>query len=308
MLQQTRASVVIPYFERWMRKYPDVFSLAKASFEEVLKDWEGLGYYSRVRNLYLGAKEIVEKFQGSIPSSKEELLKIKGLGPYTIGAILAFGFQRPEPCVDGNVMRVLSRYFGIEEDITKTTVKKKIWELAARCVKNSSYVLSEALIELGAVLCQKKPSCHLCPIRSTCAAHELGKEEDIPFKGKKMIYTDLIRGVAIVEFDGEFLVKKEEKGKIMADLYEFPYYEFQQKPTVSQMKKILENTFGKVKFLKTYPKTNQSFTRFRLDLYPFHFSLLQKMPNPGWEWLPKQSLVDKPFSSGHRKICSLFCI
>lgn len=307
MLQQTRASVVIPYFERWMRKYPDVFSLAAANLEEVIKDWEGLGYYSRVRNLYLGAKFIVEKHGGMMPSSKEELAKIKGLGPYTIGAILAFGFQRNEACVDGNVMRVLSRYHGIEEDITKPVVVKKIWKLAEKEVLNSTYHISEALIELGATLCQKKPSCHDCPLKGGCIAHQLGKEEEIPFKGKKKLYTDLIRGVLILECNGEFLVKKGEKGKIMADLYEFPYYEFEQKPNVSQMKKRIEKEFCEGQFIKAYSKKNQFFTRFRLELYPFHFSFPQKKQIPGFEWLTVKELLKKPFSSGHRKICSLFC-
>lgn len=186
MLQQTRASVVVAYYERWIRRFPDVHALAKASRDEVLKAWEGLGYYSRARNLHDGARKIIEEFNGRLPFEKEKLKAIKGLGPYTIGAILAFGFQKNEAAVDGNVMRVLSRYFLIEDDLRSSRTQKMIWNRAERILERGTYKTSEALIELGATVCTaKKPVCVQCPLKRRCLAFAEGKQESLPNKSKK---------------------------------------------------------------------------------------------------------------------------
>jgi A/G-specific adenine glycosylase len=172
MLQQTRASVVVPYFERWMITFPSVAALAVAPIEQVIKMWEGLGYYSRARNLHRGAQQIVDDFGGVIPSTKEELLKIRGLGPYTVAAILSFGFKQRAAAVDGNVLRVITRYAWIDQDIQKVATKRVVAEFVESFLdEKQPWVTSEALIELGATICTPAPRCALCPIQSGCAAY-----------------------------------------------------------------------------------------------------------------------------------------
>jgi A/G-specific adenine glycosylase len=226
MLQQTLVAVVIPYFERWMKRFPSIKHLAEAPLDEVLKVWEGLGYYSRARYLHQGAKHIVEHHKGVFPSSPEDLKKIKGLGPYTVGAIRSFAFQHRVPAVDGNVVRVLTRFFMIKEDISKPSTMRTIWEFAEKILpEKDPWVVNEALIELGATVCKKQPQCHACPLKQGCQAYSHGIAVDLPYKSAKIKYESLFRAVPVVQWNNKLLVKRGEKGKIMSDLYEFPYFE-----------------------------------------------------------------------------------
>lgn len=301
MLQQTRASVVVPYFEKWMELFPTPQALAEASLEEVIKCWEGLGYYSRARNLHAAAKQIVKEFEGKIPEDPELLAKIRGLGPYTIGAILSFAFRKKAAAIDGNVSRVLSRYFSLEENIQKAGPKKKLEELALESLEEKEpWVTAEAWIELGATLCAKKPECEKCPLQEGCLGYQTGKAEYLPIKSEAPPVTKLFRTVFLLEVEGYLLVKKQEKGQIMADLYEFPYVE-------------------KLSFFKTFPLkklklVKHSFTRYLAHLHPYHglwqtrdevFRFLQSYGiniSQGYCWMEVQELKNLPFSSGHRKI------
>src|ERR1700733_459660 len=226
MLQQTQVAVVIPYFARWMERFPTIQKLAEAPLQDVLKVWEGLGYYSRARNLHEGARYILMKHHGQIPPNRQELEKIKGLGPYTIGAILSFAFHQKIPAVDGNVIRVLARYFMLEEDITKPSTLRKIRELAEEILPDEEHwLVNEGLIELGATVCSRKPKCEECPVRSTCKGYISGTSHRFPKKVAKKEITNLYRSVAVVHSNNHFLVSKGKAGNIMADLYEFPYFE-----------------------------------------------------------------------------------
>ena len=301
MLQQTQVSVVIPYFERWMQHFPTIHHLAIASVEEVIKIWEGLGYYSRARNIHEAAKYIVEKHEGNLPQSKEELSKIKGLGPYTVGAIQSFAFKMKAAAVDGNVVRVLSRYFLIEDDISKgKTIEKMRIFLEERLPDDEPWVISEALIELGATICQKKPRCNVCPLKKTCKAYMQGKASLLPVKSAKIKYEKLYRSVGIVNFEDSYLVKRGEKGQIMSDLYEFPYFEKGDSQYISDH---FRKEFGiSLKYLQEHPKVSHSFTRFRVELTPFQYETNTKTPVPGYEWHSISEIQKLPFSSGHRKI------
>jgi len=302
MLQQTRAAVVVPYFARWMELFPDIRTLAQADYQIVLKSWEGLGYYSRVRNLYEGAKQVVSLHHGILPASKEELQKIKGLGPYTVGAILSFGFGQKFPCVDGNVKRVLSRYFALEEDIDGQKGGRKIWEFAEKILEEDvSPRISEALIELGALICQKKPKCSLCPMQMSCKAFSLDLQELLPIKKRRVSYTDLIRTVLIIECEGEFLVRKCERDQIMADLYEFPFLEGELQPAAAE--KWLASTWNlTTSFYRKGEREKQAFTRFRVLLHPLFFRAEKKMDVLHFSWKSLEKLHECAFSSGHRKI------
>lgn len=186
MLQQTQVSVVEPYFLRWMQQFPSIATLARATREEVIKAWEGLGYYSRARHIHAAAQYLMEKHEGKLPSRREDLEKVKGLGPYTVGAILSFAFHQKAAAVDGNVIRVLSRYFCVEDDVGKSGTKKQIWELAEKLLPDHEpWVVVEGLIELGATVCLKRPKCAECPINKSCLGFREGKQFSLPKKEKK---------------------------------------------------------------------------------------------------------------------------
>jgi len=225
MLQQTRVDTVIPYFNNFLMKFPTLEALAEADEQEVLKAWEGLGYYSRARNLQNAVKEVVEEYQGVVPSEPEEIAKLKGVGPYTKGAILSIAYDKPIPAVDGNVMRVLSRILHVEEDIAKPSTKKLFEELITELISHedpSSF--NQGLMELGALVCTtKNPSCLLCPIQEQCRAFEQGIEEELPIKSskkkqKKAPYMLLL----IQNKQGEVLIEQRPSSGLLASLWQYP--------------------------------------------------------------------------------------
>lgn len=303
MLQQTRASVVIPYFEKWMQQFPTIASLAQAPLEKVIKAWEGLGYYSRVRNLHAGAIYVVEKFHGELPRQAEDLKKIKGLGPYTIGAIRNFAFKEKAAAVDGNVLRVLSRYFHLEEDIAKPATRTKIGQMVEAILPEEEFwIFSEALIELGATVCTRKPSCHECPIRSSCQAYAQGTELELPLKSGKKKIEMLERTAFVICCENACLLQKVEKGKIMSDLHEFPYIENSGNHIGDLLNFIKQKWKLTVKFEENFPLVKHSFTRYRVQLHSYRFAAMEKKDVEGYQWITLKELFQLPFSSGHKKI------
>ncbi|WML43065.1 A/G-specific adenine glycosylase [Neobacillus sp. PS3-40] len=228
MLQQTRVDTVIPYFNRFIDWFPTIDDLAKAEEEKVLKAWEGLGYYSRVRNLHSAVKEVREKYKGVVPNTPIEIAELKGVGPYTAGAILSIAYGIPEPAVDGNVMRVLSRILSIWEDIAKPS-SRKIFESAVRQLisQTEPSAFNQALMELGALICTPtSPSCLLCPVREHCQAFSEGVQTELPIKSKKTKQRNvqLISIIATNE-QGKILIHKRPNKGLLANLWEFPNIE-----------------------------------------------------------------------------------
>jgi A/G-specific adenine glycosylase len=294
MLQQTQVSVVKDYFLRWMKRFPTIEVLSAAPLEEVIKMWEGLGYYSRARNLHAAARFLVEKYAGSLPSTRSELSEVKGLGPYTIGAILSFAFHQKAAAVDGNVIRVLSRYFAIEDDVQKSATLKKIWAIAEEILPESQpWLIAEGLIELGASVCKREAACWACPLRQGCSAFKQGRQEELPKKGKKAEITSLSRDVFIILHEESLLLKKGLEGQVMAGLYEFPY--------VERKKMSFPFSFA-AKKVKKLPETEHHFTRFKVKLYPTFWRAAEKPELPGHEWISLKEIHRHPFSAGHRKI------
>lgn len=232
MLQQTRVDTVIPYFNRFIENFPSIQALSEADEESVLKAWEGLGYYSRVRNLHAAVKEVNEKYEGIVPNTPEEISTLRGVGPYTAGAILSIAYGVPEPAVDGNVMRVLSRLLSIWDDISKAS-SRKIFEQAIRKMishKNPSY-FNQALMELGALICTPtSPSCLLCPVREHCMAFHEGTTQDLPVKTKTKKQKDVFIAAAILkDTKGSYLIHKRDGNGLLANLWEFPNTEINLK-------------------------------------------------------------------------------
>jgi A/G-specific adenine glycosylase len=305
MLQQTQVSVVISYFERWMHRFPTIRSLAAASIDDVLKQWEGLGYYSRARYLHEGAKYVVEHFNGQLPSSPTELKKIKGLGSYTVGAIMNFAFHQRMAAVDGNVLRVLARYYGLQDDISKVQTVKKISQMVESLLpEEEPWVISEALIEIGATVCMKKPKCEECPIIKGCKAFEKGLVSQLPVKSSKVVTTPLYRTVAVILSGNKILIGRGAKGKVMADLYEFPYFELDSLLCDPQI--LVQKIHSQFKFETTWVRSlsrvTHSFTRYRAHLIPHLLTIKESGKVEGFEWLSLDCLKKQPFSSGHRRI------
>lgn len=305
MLQQTQVSVVIPYFLQWMERFPTIKALATASVEEVVKQWEGLGYYSRARNLHEGARYIVENYAGELPCSESELRKIKGLGPYTVGAILGFAFRQKAAAVDGNVLRVLSRFYALLDDISKTKTVKSIQKMAHDLLPDEEpWVISEALIELGATICTRTPKCSQCPLKAGCQGFLTGKAHELPVKSAATAVTPLFRAVAVIVSKGHVLVRQGEKGKVMADLYEFPYFEMKNAETDVEYhtKQVKAELKLQVDWQQSFPSVKHSFTRYRALLIPNLFHANKQVSINGFEWHSFESLKTLPFSSGHRRI------
>jgi len=228
MLQQTRVDTVIPYFNRFIEWFPTIDDLAEANEDKVLKAWEGLGYYSRIRNLQSAVKEVKEKYNGEVPNTPKEIAELKGVGPYTAGAILSIAYGIPEPAVDGNVMRVLSRLLSIWEDIAKSS-SRKVFESAVRELisHDDPSSFNQALMELGALICTPtSPSCLLCPVREHCHAFFEGVQENLPIKTKKTKVRDVQLAAAILtDPQGKVLIHKRSNKGLLANLWEFPSVE-----------------------------------------------------------------------------------
>ena len=224
MLQQTRVETVIPYYERFLERFPDTRSLASAELDEVLGLWAGLGYYSRARNLRRAAQVVVDEYGGNLPDDIEELRSLPGVGPYTAGALASIAFDRPEPVVDGNVMRVLARIEAIRDDVKKPAVLNRFWELASALAKGRSPGdLNQAIMELGATVCTPRaPRCDECPVRRHCAALEAGDAESLPVKGKKPAPRKIEATAALVYRRGTLLAVKRPPQGLLGGLWDLP--------------------------------------------------------------------------------------
>ncbi|MFJ7841322.1 A/G-specific adenine glycosylase [Lysinibacillus sphaericus] len=228
MLQQTRVDTVIPYYNRFMESFPTLELLAEAPQEYLLKHWEGLGYYSRARNLQAGVREVLESYGGIVPDNRYEISKLKGIGPYTAGAILSIAYNKPEHAVDGNVMRVLSRILNIHDDIALPKTKK-IFEAAVEELIDSENASSfnQGLMELGALICSPtSPKCLLCPVREYCTAFNEGEPENLPIKSKKVKMKHISYDVFVCEDkDGRILMEQRPEEGLLANMWQFPMVE-----------------------------------------------------------------------------------
>jgi len=228
MLQQTRVAQGMPYFFSFTTSFPTVFDLANADEEQVLKLWQGLGYYSRARNLHKTAQIVANEMNGVFPNNYKDLLKLKGIGEYTAAAIASFSYNESVPVVDGNVFRVLSRYFDIETDIAQASAKKEFASLALELMpKDNPAIFNQAIMEFGALQCvPKNPDCSICVFNKSCAALQKKKVNQLPVKSKKLKarnrYFNYI--IAIDEVGNTIIHKRTSKG-IWHNLYEFPLIE-----------------------------------------------------------------------------------
>lgn len=303
MLQQTRVSTVISYFVRWMEMFPNIEILARSPLEKIIKLWEGLGYYSRARSIYKTAQILTLKYKGVFPRTIQELEKLPGIGCYTSRALMCFAFNIPVAPVDGNVSRVLSRFYSIPLDITTAAGKKEIQGLADRLIVDDDkpHIVGEALIELGALVCQKIPICNKCPIQSGCNSLRENTVFDFPVKKSKISITSLDRTVFIITHEESILLRKETSNKIMADLWQFPYIEGIVESR--EVTEIVQKQFD-MHVISTcaFDQEMQSFTRYRVSLYPIRCTVKKKCRVSLYTWVLLKNVRKLSFCSGHRRV------
>lgn len=313
MLQQTRVDTVIPYFNRFIEQFPTIEVLAEAEEEKVLKAWEGLGYYSRARNLHSAVKEVQEKYEGRVPNNLKEISSLKGVGPYTAGAILSQAYGIPEPAVDGNVMRVLSRILLIEDDIAKAS-SRKVFEKAVRELishENPSY-FNQALMELGAIVCTPtSPSCLLCPVREHCTAFHEGVQQELPIKTKNKKQREVHLAAAVLKDEsGRTLIHKRAEKGLLANLWEFPNIEIHLpfKTEKEQLKEILKTKYGaEVELGEMVGTIDHVFSHLTWTIHVYEGTLtVLKEEKPDLKIVSSEQIDIYPFPVSHQKMINQF--
>ena len=294
MLQQTRVSTVIPYWQRWMRALPSIEKLARARPARVLKLWEGLGYYSRARNLQAAAKEIVAHHEGRFPSEPTAIRALPGIGRYTAGAIGSIAFGRAEPIVDGNVTRILTRIFGMRENPKDKSPQEQFWQLAEMLVASAAdcSALNQALMELGATICfPRKPTCSECPVRRACVARREHAIAAIPAKGRAIGYEAKRVDVFLLARGSRYFIQKRPGGVVNSGFWEFPNSENGARYTIP------ENA-------RPIATARHTITRYRIELNAYAIrGQHPKHPNGAQgKWCALDDLRKLPFTAGHRKL------
>ncbi|HEY3932021.1 MAG TPA: A/G-specific adenine glycosylase [Verrucomicrobiae bacterium] len=327
MLQQTQVKTVMPYWERWMRELPTIESAANASSGKIHKLWEGLGYYTRVRNLQKAAQVIMEEHGGKFPESFDDVLALPGIGRYTAGAICSIAFNQPKPILDGNVIRVLTRIFGITENPKEKKTNARLWRLAEELVleasqgrdsaprcpdaaarrpyhQNSCSHLNQSLMELGALVCTpRQPQCLICPVKKLCVAFKENRVEELPNLGKREAATARHFVAFVIERDGKFLVQQRPVGIVNAHLWEFPNFETNGEK--KDAKEIFDSAFN-FKAAKFQPlcTIKHSITRYRITLEAFRVQLPKRLKTLNGIWLPRARFDSLAFTAAHKKLAS----
>jgi A/G-specific adenine glycosylase len=299
MLQQTQVATVIPYYERWLKTFPSLSSLAQAPLSQALELWAGLGYYRRARMFHQAAAHIQKELHGKIPSTAETLRKLPGIGRYTAGAIASIAWGEKTPVLDGNVIRILTRIFAIAQSVDLPSTLEKLWTIAASLLpEKNPGDLNQALMELGATVCfPSNPQCDQCPVKKCCAAHQKGKELFYPVRSHKDRY-EKIRMSALVLRNNEnevWLEKQPEKGR-WGGLWMFPFWTHKK-----EMLEELPSSCSRPVLFLTIP---HAFTKYRITLEVFGSWCEKKAPlkRQCGRWFSVTKLHRTALPSPHRKI------
>ena len=324
MLQQTQVKTVLPYWDRWMRELPTIEALANADSERIHKLWEGLGYYTRVRNLQKAARFIRDKHGGRFPESFQEVLGLPGVGRYTAGAICSIAFNQPTPILDGNVIRVLTRVFGIAENPREKRTNALLWQMAKHLAAQASRIphpasriahlasriahpisaLNQSLMELGALICTpRNPQCGICPVNKLCVAFHENRVGELPNLGRRVATTARYFIAFVVERQGRFLVRQRPASVVNAHLWEFPNVEVNGSRVDLQTaaRRALGFEPGRPEPLCM---VRHSITRYRirLDAYVANPNRLSRISQTKGRWLTLRELQALSFPSAHKKV------
>lgn len=303
MLQQTRVDTVIPYFNRFINLYPTVYELAKADSQDVLKQWEGLGYYSRARNLQHAVKEVVASYNGEVPTNPKDLGSLKGIGPYTRGAILSIAFNQPEPAVDGNVMRVLSRVLRIEDNTSEPKVKKQFEDYVREMISiEDPSSFNQGIMELGALVCTPKaPKCLTCPVQQYCRAYDAGVVDQLPIKAKAKKQKKLQYIVLLINNGkNEYVIEQRPNTGLLADLWQFPMIPISE-VSVDEIEHWVAEKYGiTISLQEKKGELKHVFTHliWNLDIYVAETNQV-KSESDHWRYVHKRDLRAYPFPVSH---------
>lgn len=318
MLQQTRVEAVLDYYNRWMARFPTVEALAAADLQEVLKAWEGLGYYARARNLHKAAQAVVAMHDSRLPTDRKPLLQLPGIGDYTVGAILSLAFNQSEPILDGNVKRVLSRLADIAQPINETATLKLLWDLARGLVEaapvQQAGACNEAIMELGALICTPtNPRCLICPLQELCAAVAHGTQHERPVipPKKKTPHYDVAAGIIWQgePYAGKLLIDQRPPDGMLGGLWEFPGGKMEEQDAdlaACLRREIQEELAMEIAVLDQLTTVKHAYTHFCITLHAFHAQHVGGEPQPigvaDWRWVTLAELAQFPFPVTDQKI------
>ena len=309
MLQQTQVATVIPYHQKFLKSFPTVSHLAKADLSKVLKVWEGLGYYSRARNLHQASQMVVHHFGGKIPDNLKDLLSLPGIGRSTAGAILSFAYNKEAPILDGNIKRVLSRLFAIPGSKAKT--EKILWGISESLIpKGHSNPFNQALMDLGSMLCiPKDPQCPRCPLRYLCKAKASGAPERYPSKVAKKKIPHITAISALIQNDGRVLLNKRPPNGLLGGLWEFPNWKIEEKRRL-RLRLRLRNHIKKemgmnVEVKESIGVFHQTFSHFKLTLHIYQCQSSNSNKKRKGKWIPIKNLDQLAMPKIHRKIANV---
>ena len=310
MLQQTRVETVIPYFERWMERFPDICSLAEASQEQVLSAWEGLGYYSRARSLQRAAQIIVDVYGGALPEDVRTLRRLPGIGAYTAGAIASIAFGADEPALDGNIRRVLARAFDVQSPSRSPEGEQSLWRLAAENLpQGKAGEYNQAMMDLGASICTpRNPDCSACPLSQICQAYALGIQEQRPVRLARKEVPHYTVTAAIIQRNGHVLVTRRPENGLLGGMWEFPGGKLQDGEDLPAclQREIQEELGVTVKVADRVGTYRHAYTHFRVTLHAFRCKLVLGEPRPieasDLRWVAPSALEGFPMGKLDRQI------
>ena len=307
MLQQTRVEAVIPYFNHWMERFPTMESLANASEQNVLSQWEGLGYYSRARNLQKAAKTVLKKYNGQLPRDSNQLRALPGIGRYTVGAIASMAFGLDEPTLDGNIRRVFSRLFDVSEPIDSSSAEKILWDLVAKHLpKGNARDYNQALMDLGATIClPKNPHCLICPIMKLCIAQQKGLQDQRPVKKPKKKIPHHILVAAVVMKNGRALIAKRPSKGLLGGMREFPNERVKGDPAKELSKALKKNYQLEVRRKEALGVVHHAYSHFKVTVHVFQCELISMTKSQNLKWVKPDNLKDFPMGKVDRQISQM---
>ncbi len=304
MLQQTRVEAVIPYFEKWMRLFPTVKELAGASEQDVLNAWEGLGYYSRARNLHKASKIVVEKHGGELPRDLKALRELPGIGRYTVGAIASIAFNMDEPTLDGNLRRVFARLFDVSEAADSPAGEKILWNLTAgHLPRGQAGDYNQALMDLGATIClPRNPRCLLCPLMEICEARANGTQEQRPVLKPRKETPFFTHAAGVMTMNGKVLLAKRPSKGLLGGMWEFPNGRVDGEPA-EELESALEAGYQlKVRTGEALVTVQHAYTHFRVMVHAFRCELVNTSANENLKWVKLEEMADYPMGKVDRQI------
>lgn len=310
MLQQTQVDTVIPYFQRFLTRFPTLKSLADADQQEVLKAWEGLGYYSRARNFHKAAKHVVEKLNGVIPGTYEELQTLPGIGPYCGAAICSIAFGEPVPVVDGNVLRVFARFWGITDDIRLPKVRIAMFDrLMPVIAEHPPSMFNQAMMELGALICKSsQPLCQKCPLNTNCYAYLNNETKTLPYKSSKPAVPHYEIAVGVIWQNDKLLIARRKEDQMLGGLWEFPGGKRREDETFSEavFREVLEETGLTVAVGELFATVRHAYTHFKITMYAYHCQVIsgEAAANCSDEiqWISPSELEKYPFPKANKHV------